>query len=80
MATMIYEGLGGNQNVTGIESCITRLRVDVRNMDTVDQDQIKKAGVPGVKVVSPNHIQVIVGTNVQFVLDEIEKIRSHRAG
>lgn len=80
MATMIYEGLGGDQNVTGIESCITRLRVDVRNMDTVDQDQIKKAGVPGVKVVGPNHIQVIVGTNVQFVLDEIEKIRSHRAG
>ncbi|WP_214828736.1 N-acetylglucosamine-specific PTS transporter subunit IIBC [Exiguobacterium algae] len=80
MAAMIYEGLGGDQNVTGIESCITRLRVDVKDMDTVNQDRIKQSGVPGVKVVSPNHIQVIVGTNVQFVLDEIEKIRSHRAG
>lgn len=80
MAAMIYEGLGGDQNVTGIESCITRLRVDVKDMDTVNQERIKQAGVPGVKVVSPNHVQVIVGTNVQFVLDEIEKIRSHRAG
>lgn len=80
MAAMIYDGLGGDQNVTGIESCVTRLRVDVKNMDTVDQAQIKKAGIPGIKVVSPNHIQVIVGTNVQFVLEEIEKIRSHRAG
>lgn len=80
MAHMIYDGLGGDSNVTGIESCITRLRVDVKDMDTVNQDQIKKAGIPGIKVVSPNHIQVIVGTNVQFVLDEIEKIRSHRAG
>lgn len=80
MAAMIYDGLGGDQNVTGIESCVTRLRVDVKDMDTVDQAQIKKAGIPGIKVVSPNHIQVIVGTNVQFVLEEIEKIRSHRAG
>ncbi|WP_321283672.1 N-acetylglucosamine-specific PTS transporter subunit IIBC [Exiguobacterium profundum] len=80
MAHMIYDGLGGDSNVTGIESCITRLRVDVKDMDTVNQDKIKKAGIPGIKVVGPNHIQVIVGTNVQFVLDEIEKIRSHRAG
>lgn len=80
MAEMIYDGLGGDQNVTGIESCVTRLRVDVKDMDTVDQAQIKKAGIPGIKVVSPNHIQVIVGTNVQFVLEEIEKLRSHRAG
>lgn len=80
MAVMIYDGLGGDQNVTGIESCVTRLRVDVKDMDTVDQAQIKKAGIPGIKVVSPNHIQVIVGTNVQFVLEEIEKLRSHRAG
>ncbi|WP_214762571.1 MULTISPECIES: N-acetylglucosamine-specific PTS transporter subunit IIBC [Exiguobacterium] len=80
MAAMIYDGLGGDQNVTGIESCVTRLRVDVKDMDTVDQAQIKKAGIPGIKVVSPNHIQVIVGTNVQFVLEEIEKLRSHRAG
>lgn len=80
MAMTIYEGLGGDQNVTGIESCITRLRVDVRDMNTVDQNHIKQAGIPGIKVVSPNHIQVIVGTNVQFVLDEIEKLRSNRAG
>ncbi|MCT4784563.1 PTS transporter subunit EIIC, partial [Exiguobacterium himgiriensis] len=80
MAAMIYDGLGGDQNVTGIESCVTRLRVDVKDMDTVDQTQIKKAGIPGIKVVSPNHIQVIVGTNVQFVLEEIEKLRGHRAG
>ena len=37
--------------------------------------KLKHTGVPGINVVGPQSIQVIVGTNVQFVADEIEKIR-----
>jgi PTS system N-acetylglucosamine-specific IIC component len=78
MAAIIYEGLGGDANVTGVDNCITRLRVDVRNMNAVDQNKIKSAGVPGIKVVGSNHIQVVVGTSVQFVADEIAKIRDEK--
>jgi PTS system N-acetylglucosamine-specific IIC component len=44
-------------------------------MDNVDQQKIKATGVPGINVIGPQSIQVIVGTSVQFVADEIEKIR-----
>jgi len=37
--------------------------------------KIKSTGVPGINIVGTNSIQVIVGTSVQFVADEIKKIR-----
>ena len=41
MAAAIYDGLGGDANVTSIDNCITRLRVEVKDMDNVDQKKIK---------------------------------------
>lgn len=75
MAMKIYEGLGGDDNVESVDNCITRLRVEVKDMNAVDQDKIKATGVPGINIVGKNSIQVIVGTQVQFVADEIAKIR-----
>ncbi|WP_182199749.1 N-acetylglucosamine-specific PTS transporter subunit IIBC [Paraliobacillus salinarum] len=75
MAKEIYAGLGGDANVTSVDNCITRLRLEVKDMDAVDQQRIKNTGVAGINVVGKNSIQVIVGTNVQFVADEIKKIR-----
>lgn len=78
MATTIYEGLGGDENVTSVDNCVTRLRLEVKDMDAVDQKKIKSTGVPGINIVGKNSIQVIVGTNVQFVADEIMKIRKEK--
>lgn len=78
MASRIYEGLGGDANVVSVDNCATRLRLEVKNMDAVDQKKIKATGVPGINVVGPENIQVIVGPNVQFVADEIKKIRKKK--
>ncbi|MDR6999040.1 N-acetylglucosamine-specific PTS transporter subunit IIBC [Neobacillus niacini] len=75
LAAKIYEGLGGDANVTSVENCVTRLRVEVKDMNAVDQNKIKATGIPGVIVIGPQSIQVIVGTQVQFVADEIDKLR-----
>ncbi|EOR22244.1 MULTISPECIES: N-acetylglucosamine-specific PTS transporter subunit IIBC [Niallia] len=75
MASEIYAGLGGDDNVTSVDNCVTRLRIEVKDMDVVDQQKIKATGVPGINVIGKTSIQVIVGTQVQFVADEIEKIR-----
>ncbi|WP_050182023.1 N-acetylglucosamine-specific PTS transporter subunit IIBC [Domibacillus robiginosus] len=78
MAAVIYEGLGGDANVASVDNCVTRLRVEVRDMNAVDEAKIKSAGVPGTHVVGPRSIQVIVGTNVQFVADEVARIRNKK--
>jgi PTS system N-acetylglucosamine-specific IIC component len=75
MAAKIYDGLGGDANVTSVDNCVTRLRIEVKDMDVVDQNKIKSTGIPGINIVGPQSIQVIVGTQVQFVADEMEKIR-----
>ncbi|MGL4697299.1 N-acetylglucosamine-specific PTS transporter subunit IIBC [Enterococcus larvae] len=78
LARKIYEGLGAQGNVTSIDNCTTRLRLTVKDTGTVDQSKIKATGVPGVKVIDDKNIQVIVGTEVQFVADEMTKL--HNSG
>lgn len=75
MAVKIYDGLGGDENVVAIDNCATRLRVEVKSMDGVDQKKIREVEIHGIKVVGPQNIQVIVGTNVQFVADEMKKLQ-----
>ncbi|MBT2657541.1 PTS transporter subunit EIIBC [Bacillus sp. ISL-18] len=75
MAAIIYEGLGGDENVVSVDNCVTRLRLEVKDMSKVDQKKIKSTGVPGINIVGPQSIQVIIGTNVQFVADEVHKLR-----
>ncbi|OTN90354.1 PTS system, N-acetylglucosamine-specific IIBC component [Enterococcus sp. 7E2_DIV0204] len=79
LASKIYQGLGGDANVTSIDNCTTRLRLTVSDTSKVDQAKIKATGVPGVKVIDDTNIQVIVGTEVQFVADEMNKIRNGAA-
>lgn len=62
-------------NVVSVDNCITRLRVEVKDMNIVNQDKIKATGIPGINIVKKNSIQVIVGTQVQFAADEIAKVR-----
>ncbi|MEK3854156.1 N-acetylglucosamine-specific PTS transporter subunit IIBC [Cytobacillus sp. FSL H8-0458] len=76
IAAKIYDALGGDANVTSVDNCVTRLRIEVKDMKAVDQKRIKDTGVPGINVVGKHSIQVIVGTEVQFIADEIEKIRN----
>lgn len=75
MAARIYEGLGGDDNVTSLDNCVTRLRLEVKDMSVVDQEKIKSTGIPGINIIGPHNIQVVVGPSVQFVADEIAKIR-----
>ncbi|WEG73409.1 N-acetylglucosamine-specific PTS transporter subunit IIBC [Vagococcus intermedius] len=75
MATQIIEGLGGSDNITSIDNCTTRLRLVVEDMSKVDEAKIKATNVPGVKKIDDKNIQVIVGTEVQFVADEMSKLK-----
>ena len=74
MASVILEGLGGKDNVTSIDHCITRLRLEVKDNTLVDDKKIKSSGASGVIRPSKTTVQVIIGPKVQFVYDEFKKI------
>ncbi|MCD7906948.1 MAG: N-acetylglucosamine-specific PTS transporter subunit IIBC [Clostridium sp.] len=74
VASIILEGLGGKENVKSVDNCITRLRLEINDYTKVDDKKIKSAGVAGVIRPSQKSVQVIVGTQVQFVADEFKKL------
>ena len=74
IAKIILEGVGGKENVTSVDNCITRLRLEIKDYTAVNEKMIKSAGVAGVIRPSKNAVQVIIGTKVQFVADEFKKL------
>lgn len=74
VASVILEGIGGKENVVSIDNCITRLRLEVKDYTLVNEKKIKSAGVAGVIRPGKTSVQVVVGTQVQFVAEEFEKL------
>ncbi|GEA49559.1 PTS glucose transporter subunit IIBC [Vibrio inusitatus NBRC 102082] len=72
LAGELVAAFGGKANITGLDACITRLRVAVADTDNVDQDKLKQLGAAGVVVVSGG-VQAIFGTksdNLKTDMDE----------
>ncbi len=74
VAEIVLEGIGGKENITGFENCITRLRFEIKDYTLVDEKKIKSAGVSGVIRPSKTAVQVVVGVQVQHVADELKKM------
>ena len=74
IAKQILEGCGGKDNITSIDNCVTRLRLEVKDMTAVNDKAIKAAGVAGVIKPGKTSVQIIVGTKVQFVADAFSKL------
>lgn len=72
MARTILRGLGGPENLLSIDNCITRLRLEIRDMGKVDDGVIRSAGAAGLIRPGKNALQIVIGTSVQFVADELK--------
>jgi len=73
-ASVILEGLGGKDNIVILDNCITRLRIEVKDLSIIDDDKIKSSGiVSGIIRPGKNSIQIVVGTKVQFAADAIKQ-------
>lgn len=62
LAREIVDSVGGKENLTFLENCMTRVRIDVRNPEAVDVERLKMLdGIMGV-VCENDNIQLVVGT------------------
>lgn len=73
LASTLIPLLGGFENIEEIDYCTTRLRLRVKESANVDEIEIKKL-VPGILKPSKNAVQVIVGTEVEFVAEEMKRL------
>ena len=74
VASAVLAAVGGKENVKEVGYCATRLRFEVKDNAKVDEKAVKAAGAAGVIRPSKNACQVIIGTKVQFVYDELKKM------
>ena len=74
IAAGVLAAVGGKGNVKNVDFCATRLRFEVVDSSKVDEAACKKAGAVGVMIPSKESAQVIIGTQVQAVCDELQKL------
>ena len=75
LASEILVALGDKENLSSLDACITRLRVQVKDINKVDKEKLKELGAAGVMVVGDN-IQAIFGTKSDTLKSEINEIIS----
>src|SRR5699024_1564159 len=73
MAKKILENVGGKENITDYENCMTRLRLDVEDMSRIDEEKIKQTGAHGVVKADDHNLQIVVGPQANNVNAEFEK-------
>lgn len=72
-AKLLLPLLGGADNIVNVDNCITRLRLEVKDNGIINEAEIKK-NFPGVLKPGKTSVQVIVGTDVQLLAEELKKI------
>lgn len=73
-ASEVVEKVGGKDNIASVAHCVTRLRFVLKDEGKADDDAVK--AVEGVKglVKQGGQYQVIIGTEVSKVADEVSKV------
>lgn len=73
LAAIVIEGLGGFENIQKVNNCISRLRVDLVDMNLVDESILKRSGSLGIVKASETHIHVIYGPKVEHIANLVKK-------
>lgn len=76
-AALVIEGLGGFDNIVAVNNCISRLRVDVKDMSLVKEDLLKKTGSLGIIKPSDTHIQVVYGPKVEAIANAVKEVMQY---
>lgn len=74
LAVGVLEALGGKENLLSLDSCITRLRVEVKDTSIVKDDVLKTLGASGVLKVGAHGVQAIFGSKAQFICNDLKKM------
>ncbi|MEW9667876.1 glucose-specific PTS transporter subunit IIBC [Ammoniphilus sp. 3BR4] len=73
LAYNVLQAMGGKENISHLDACITRLRVSVNDSKQVNKDRLKQLGAAGVLEVG-NNIQAIFGPKSDNLKSQIKDI------
>lgn len=78
VAKAYIEFLGGEENISKVDNCATRLRLEVKDASKINEAGLKSVGARGVVKLNNTSVQVVVGTKVEFVADGMKSLMKQK--
>lgn len=72
IAQIVVKALGGKENIENVDNCITRLRIDLKEVRDIDKDLLNSSGCTGFFFPTAKHIHIVFGPQVEFVKNAID--------
>lgn len=69
----IIDGVGGCENIINVESCVTRVRLTLKDTSKVDKVKLKSIGSIEIMNSGKNNIQIIIGTMADPIVSRIKR-------
>ena len=73
VAYEVLKALGGSKNIKFMDSCITRIRITVDNIEKVDKEKLKSLGAIDLMIIGDN-IQAIFGIQSDLLKEQINDV------
>ncbi|MGP2426420.1 N-acetylglucosamine-specific PTS transporter subunit IIBC [Yersinia sp. 2538 StPb PI] len=74
LARRYIGAIGGSDNLTAIDACITRLRLNVKDSAQVNDSVAKRLGASGVIRLNKQSVQIIVGTRAELIASAMRTV------
>lgn len=74
LARRYIGAVGGSDNLTNIDACITRLRLNVKDSSQVNDSVAKRLGASGVIRLNKQSVQIIVGTQAESIATAMKTV------
>lgn len=69
----LISAFGGKENISAVDACLTRLRISVKDTESVSKDKLKELGAMGIVVLN-NNVQAIFGKQSDSLKQAMEEI------
>jgi len=73
IAKIVIQALGGKSNIKSVDNCITRLRIDLGEVNLVDHKLLETSGCTGIFIPAAKHIHIVYGPLVEFVRNAVDE-------
>lgn len=74
LARRYISAVGGSANLTHIDACITRLRLNVKDSAALNEQLAKRLGASGVIRLNKQSVQIIVGTQAESIASAMKNV------
>lgn len=74
LARRYISAVGGSENLTTIDACITRLRLNVKDSAAVNEAVAKRLGASGIIRLNKQSVQIIVGTRAETIASAMKTV------